>query len=83
MSIPFIDLKTQYQALKPQIQARIDAVLEHGHAIKRHVEQPARLDGLKSLVEERGAINGDLSAHLPRGMLERLGSGGEGWSCSG
>jgi UDP-2-acetamido-2-deoxy-ribo-hexuluronate aminotransferase len=33
MSIPFIDLKTQYRALKPQIQARIDAVLEHGQYI--------------------------------------------------
>jgi UDP-2-acetamido-2-deoxy-ribo-hexuluronate aminotransferase len=33
MSIPFIDLKTQYQALKPQIQACIDAVLEHGQYI--------------------------------------------------
>jgi UDP-2-acetamido-2-deoxy-ribo-hexuluronate aminotransferase len=33
MSIPFIDLKTQYQELKPQIQARIDAVLEHGQYI--------------------------------------------------
>jgi UDP-2-acetamido-2-deoxy-ribo-hexuluronate aminotransferase len=33
MSIPFIDLKTQYQALKPLIQARIDAVLEHGQYI--------------------------------------------------
>jgi UDP-2-acetamido-2-deoxy-ribo-hexuluronate aminotransferase len=33
MSIPFIDLKTQYTALKPQIQARIDAVLEHGQYI--------------------------------------------------
>ena len=33
MSIPFIDLKTQYQTLKPQIQARIDAVLEHGQYI--------------------------------------------------
>lgn len=33
MSMPFIDLKTQYQALKPQIQARIDAVLEHGQYI--------------------------------------------------
>ena len=33
MSIPFIDLKTQYQALKPQIQARIDAVLERGQYI--------------------------------------------------
>jgi UDP-2-acetamido-2-deoxy-ribo-hexuluronate aminotransferase len=33
MSIPFIDLKSQYQALKPQIQARIDVVLEHGQYI--------------------------------------------------
>lgn len=33
MTIPFIDLKTQYQALKPQIQARINAVLEHGQYI--------------------------------------------------
>lgn len=33
MSIPFTDLKTQYLALKPQIKARIDAVLEHGQYI--------------------------------------------------
>ena len=33
MSIPFIDLKTQYQTLKPKIKARIDAVLEHGQYI--------------------------------------------------
>jgi UDP-2-acetamido-2-deoxy-ribo-hexuluronate aminotransferase len=33
MSIPFIDLKTQYKALKPQIQARVNAVLEHGQYI--------------------------------------------------
>lgn len=33
MSIPFIDLKTQYQTLKPQIQTRINAVLEHGQYI--------------------------------------------------
>lgn len=33
MAIPFIDLKTQYQELKQQIQARIDAVLEHGQYI--------------------------------------------------
>jgi len=33
MTLPFIDLKTQYQALKPQIQARIDTVLEHGQYI--------------------------------------------------
>lgn len=33
MTIPFIDLKTQYHALQPQIQARINAVLEHGQYI--------------------------------------------------
>lgn len=33
MSIPFIDLKSQYKILKPQIQQRIDAVLEHGQYI--------------------------------------------------
>jgi UDP-2-acetamido-2-deoxy-ribo-hexuluronate aminotransferase len=33
MNIPFIDLKTQYRALQPQIQARINAVLEHGQYI--------------------------------------------------
>jgi len=33
MSIPFIDLKSQYQALKPEIHARINAVLEHGQYI--------------------------------------------------
>jgi UDP-2-acetamido-2-deoxy-ribo-hexuluronate aminotransferase len=33
MTVPFIDLKTQYQALKPQIQERINRVLEHGQYI--------------------------------------------------
>ncbi len=31
--IPFIDLKAQYRALKPQIQERINRVLEHGQYI--------------------------------------------------
>lgn len=31
--IPFIDLKTQYAALKPEIQARINRVLDHGQYI--------------------------------------------------
>lgn len=31
--IPFIDLKTQYQALRPQIQQRINTVLDHGQYI--------------------------------------------------
>jgi UDP-2-acetamido-2-deoxy-ribo-hexuluronate aminotransferase len=33
MSIPFVDLKTQYEALKDDIQCRINAVLEHGQYI--------------------------------------------------
>jgi len=31
--IPFIDLKAQYEAIKPQVQARINQVLEHGQFI--------------------------------------------------
>jgi UDP-2-acetamido-2-deoxy-ribo-hexuluronate aminotransferase len=33
MTITFIDLKTQYEALKPQIQERINRVLDHGQYI--------------------------------------------------
>jgi len=33
MTIPFVDLKTQYESLKPQIQERINRVLEHGQYI--------------------------------------------------
>jgi UDP-2-acetamido-2-deoxy-ribo-hexuluronate aminotransferase len=33
MTIPFIDLKAQYQALQPLIQERINRVLEHGQYI--------------------------------------------------
>lgn len=33
MNLPFIDLKAQYRTLQSQIQARIDAVLEHGQYI--------------------------------------------------
>ncbi len=33
MTIPFIDLKTQYQALKLNIDSRIKAVLDHGNYI--------------------------------------------------
>src|SRR5436190_24013047 len=33
MQIPFVDLKRQYRELKPAIDARIQAVLEHGQFI--------------------------------------------------
>jgi UDP-2-acetamido-2-deoxy-ribo-hexuluronate aminotransferase len=32
-TVEFVDLKTQYASLKPQIDARIQAVLDHGHFI--------------------------------------------------
>ena len=37
-----------------------------------HVEQPVRLDDLEALVHQRGRIDGDLAAHLPRRMTQRL-----------
>ncbi|GAB3288347.1 DegT/DnrJ/EryC1/StrS family aminotransferase [Parahaliea aestuarii] len=33
MKMPFVDLKAQYETLRPQIQARINSVLEHGQYI--------------------------------------------------
>ena len=33
MSVPFINLQTQYQSLKAEINRRIDRVLEHGQYI--------------------------------------------------
>tara|TARA_R110001592_G_scaffold114824_5_gene314990 strand:+ start:44 stop:1147 length:1104 start_codon:yes stop_codon:yes gene_type:complete len=33
VKIPFVDLKSQYKALQSQVQARINAVLEHGQYI--------------------------------------------------
>lgn len=55
MSIPFIDLKTQYQSLKPQIQARIDAVLEHaqyimGPEVKELEDKLAAFTGAKHCI---------------------------------
>ena len=38
-----------------------------------HVEEPMRLDQLEPLVRERGGVDGDLRAHPPGRMRERLG----------
>jgi UDP-2-acetamido-2-deoxy-ribo-hexuluronate aminotransferase len=51
MTIPFIDLKTQYKALKPKIQERINAVLEHG----AYVNGPEVVELEKQLAEFTGA----------------------------
>lgn len=53
--IPFIDLKAQYRAIKPHIQSRIDAVLEHGQYIlgpevKELEERLAALTGAKHCI---------------------------------
>ena len=51
-----------------------DALRMHDHVdlLHRHAEKPARLDHLQALVEKRGRIDGDLAAHVPGRMLERL-----------
>ena len=43
----------------------LDLVVGHG-------EQVVRLDDLEALVHERRRVDGDLRAHVPRGMSERL-----------
>jgi UDP-2-acetamido-2-deoxy-ribo-hexuluronate aminotransferase len=55
MTIPFIDLKSQYQALKSPIQARINSVLEHGQYImgpevKELEDKLAALTGAKHCI---------------------------------
>ena len=44
----------------------------HGDALVRHAEEVVRLDDLEALVHQRGRIDGDLGAHRPVGVLERL-----------
>lgn len=51
MSIPFVDLKSQYKALKSNIDARIHAVLEHG----AYINGPEVAELEKKLAEHSGA----------------------------
>lgn len=51
MTIPFIDLKTQYKALKPKIDARIQAVLDHG----AYINGPEVVELEKQLCKYTGA----------------------------
>ena len=55
MSIPFIDLKVQYKALQPQIQERINRVLEHGQYIMGP-EVKELEDKLKAYTESKYCI---------------------------
>ena len=43
--------------------------------LRRQTEQPHSLDELEALVHQGGAVDGDLCAHVPVGMLEGVGLG--------
>ena len=51
--------------------------------LERQVEQPVRLDHFQALVHQRGRVDGDLGAHAPGGVLERLGRRHVGSDSSG
>ncbi len=73
MNIPFIDLKTQYEALKPQIQARINAVLEHGQYImgpevKELEEKLAAYVGVKHCITASSGTDTLLIAMMALGI---------------
>lgn len=73
MSIPFIDLKTQYKILKPQIQARINAVLEHGQYImgpevKELEERLAAYVGVKHCITASSGTDTLLIAMMALGI---------------
>lgn len=73
MSIPFIDLKTQYETLKPQIQARINAVLEHGQYImgpevKELEERLAAYVGVKHCITASSGTDTLLIAMMALGI---------------
>ncbi len=71
--IPFIDLKTQYRALKPQIAARIDAVLEKGQYImgsevQELEEKLARYTGAKHCIGVSSGTDSLLIAMMALGI---------------
>ena len=53
--------------------ARCSAGGRRHRCVVRHAEQEVRLDHLERLVRQRGAVDGDLASHLPRGMSQRVG----------
>jgi UDP-2-acetamido-2-deoxy-ribo-hexuluronate aminotransferase len=73
MSIPFVDLKRQYEALKPQIQARINTVLEHGQYImgpevKELEERLAAYVGVKHCIAASSGTDTLLIAMMALGI---------------
>lgn len=47
-------------------------VYQHRYPFGRYAEQPVRLDHLESFIDQRGAVDRDLVAHPPLGMLQCL-----------
>lgn len=71
--IPFIDLKTQYEALKPQIHERINRVLEHGQYImgpevKELEERLAAYVGVKHCIAASSGTDTLLIAMMALGI---------------
>ncbi len=59
----------------PELHQGVDDALpveEDVDAVQGDIEQPAGLDALQPLVEEGGAVHGDLLPHLPVGVSQRL-----------
>ena len=58
-----------------ELDHRVDDALrmdDHVDAVHVDAEEPAGLDHFQALVEERGGVDGDLAAHVPGRMFERL-----------
>jgi UDP-2-acetamido-2-deoxy-ribo-hexuluronate aminotransferase len=71
--IPFIDLKTQYKVLKPQIQERINRVLDHGQYImgpevKELEEKLAAYVGVKHCISASSGTDTLLIAMMALGI---------------
>ena len=56
MKIPFIDLKTQFEAVESDIRARIDTVLEHGQYIMGPEVKELELDSGRGPVGVAAAL---------------------------
>lgn len=78
MNIPFVDLKKQYQSIKPEIDNAISAVINKtafigGHYVKEFEEKFATLYGVKNVIS---CANGTDSLYIIMKMLG-VGSGDE------
>ena len=61
--------------IEPSASSTIEWTIDCGWmttSIVRKIEQPVRLDHLEAFVHQRGRIDGDLAAHPPRRMAQRV-----------